>query len=233
MPPAAITGTPTASATCGTRAKVPIWPSPYGGAKVPRWPPASQPWAMTASTPPASSALASCGVVAEAISLMPAALIAATSAGTRQAEMEACHRRAHRQQVLERLAVEDRKRRGRGGRLAGTKLRVPGGQAGLQACGPRRFRHRLGVDEIVQVDRVVGQRAQLVNLAPPFFDRKDGGAERAQAAGIGHCGGERRHRGTTHRRLDNRMLDAEELDEAPVLPHEGVPKAGWKVAGRA
>ncbi|MNV62060.1 hypothetical protein D3C71_1545890 [compost metagenome] len=41
MPPAAITGTLTASATCGTRAKVPIWLVISSLRNMPRWPPAS------------------------------------------------------------------------------------------------------------------------------------------------------------------------------------------------
>ena len=51
MPPAAITGTETASATCGTSASVPTPASSAVTSKAPRWPPASQPWAMIASTP--------------------------------------------------------------------------------------------------------------------------------------------------------------------------------------
>jgi hypothetical protein len=40
MPPAAITGTPIASTTCGTSASVPTGPSSPLTRKLPRWPPA-------------------------------------------------------------------------------------------------------------------------------------------------------------------------------------------------
>src|SRR5882762_5477873 len=63
-PPAAITGTRTASATCGTSARVPISAGSASRSKVPRWPPASAPWAQMKSTPACSSARASATVVA-------------------------------------------------------------------------------------------------------------------------------------------------------------------------
>jgi hypothetical protein len=48
---------------------------------VARWPPASVPWAMTASTPRCSSVRASASVVALDTMKMPADLIAATTSG--------------------------------------------------------------------------------------------------------------------------------------------------------
>ena len=51
MPPVAMTGTRTASATCGTSAIVPTWVEMSSVRNMPRWPPASKPCAMTASLP--------------------------------------------------------------------------------------------------------------------------------------------------------------------------------------
>src|ERR1700738_927556 len=65
MPPAAITGTRTASKTCGTRARVPSSVATSISRKLPRCPPASTPWAMIASQPAASSQRASRTVVAD------------------------------------------------------------------------------------------------------------------------------------------------------------------------
>ena len=65
IPPAAITGrSPTASTTCGTRARVPIGPSSPSTRKLLRWPPASAPWAITASAPSSRRRIASATVVA-------------------------------------------------------------------------------------------------------------------------------------------------------------------------
>ena len=84
MPPDAITGTVTASATCGTSAMVPTRIAAGSPMKLPRCPPASLPWAITASTPARSSATASATVVAVPSTRMPRALAAATlSAGGR------------------------------------------------------------------------------------------------------------------------------------------------------
>jgi hypothetical protein len=74
MPPAAITGTRTASTTCGTRLIVPTLPSSAPvSSQLERCPPASEPCATIASTPAASSTRASATVVAIAITWMPAA----------------------------------------------------------------------------------------------------------------------------------------------------------------
>ncbi len=80
MPPAAITGTETASATWGTRAKVPTVPLSIPFRKVPRWPPASLPWATITSASLASSTLALATVVAELMTMIPAAFSAAMAA---------------------------------------------------------------------------------------------------------------------------------------------------------
>src|SRR5664280_1842651 len=66
MPPAAITGTFTASTTCGTSTKVPGCCAISSVRNMPRWPPASAPWAMMASAPFSSSQIASLTMVAEA-----------------------------------------------------------------------------------------------------------------------------------------------------------------------
>jgi hypothetical protein len=64
MPPAATTGSLTASTTCGTSAMVPVRESSDGCRKEPRWPPASKPEATITSTPACSRAIASSTVVA-------------------------------------------------------------------------------------------------------------------------------------------------------------------------
>ena len=81
MPPAAITGSEMASATCGTRAKVVIAPFIGSARKMPLWPPASWPCAITASTPRRSSQAASAGEVAEPSTMQPACLTAWTTSG--------------------------------------------------------------------------------------------------------------------------------------------------------
>ncbi len=81
-PPVAITGTRTASATCGTRVNVPTCDSTAVARNMPRCPPASAPWAITASQPRASSQRASSTVVAEETTLAPAARTRASSAAS-------------------------------------------------------------------------------------------------------------------------------------------------------
>ena len=71
IPPAAMTGARTASATCGTSATVPIKDASADRRKEGRWPPASAPVATMASTPAASSARASSTVVAVPMVRMP------------------------------------------------------------------------------------------------------------------------------------------------------------------
>ena len=81
MPPQAITGTFTASTTCGTNAKVPGCSAILSVRNMPRWPPASAPCAITASTPRASSQRASSTVVADAITFEPQPFTRARSCG--------------------------------------------------------------------------------------------------------------------------------------------------------
>ena len=73
MPPAAMTGTETASTICGMRAMLPMAPvsGDAGLAKVARCPPASLPWATTASQPRATTVRASSAVAIIAITAMP------------------------------------------------------------------------------------------------------------------------------------------------------------------
>ena len=82
MPPAAITGARTASTTWGTRAKVPGWAATSSVRNMPRWPPASAPWAMIASQPCSSSQTASATVVAEETIFAPVARTRSRSAGS-------------------------------------------------------------------------------------------------------------------------------------------------------
>ena len=82
MPPAAITGTFTASTTCGTSAIVPAWRAMSSFRNMPRWPPASLPWAMTASQPCPSSQRASSADVAELMTSIPASFTRLSSAAS-------------------------------------------------------------------------------------------------------------------------------------------------------
>ena len=91
MPPAAMTGTFTACTICGTSASVPTWVVRSSDRNMPRWPPASSPWAMIASTPRASSQRASSTVVAEESTFAPQRPHPREQVGRRQAEVEAHH----------------------------------------------------------------------------------------------------------------------------------------------
>ena len=82
MPPAATTGTSTASTTCGTSAMVPGWESTVSVRNMPRWPPASYPCAITASHPRAASQRASATVVAELSTLQPSAFTRSSRRGS-------------------------------------------------------------------------------------------------------------------------------------------------------
>src|SRR5216684_1060753 len=74
-------GTDNLSARRGTSANKPtICRSAASASKAPRWPPASSPWATTASAPAASAARASARVVAQANQAMPRAFSSATKA---------------------------------------------------------------------------------------------------------------------------------------------------------
>ncbi len=79
IPPVAITGTFTASTTCGKSANRPTWVAISSVKNIPRCPPASSPCAITASQPFASRKRASATVVAEHSSLQPAAFTPATN----------------------------------------------------------------------------------------------------------------------------------------------------------
>ena len=59
---------------------------------------------------------------------------------------------------------------------------------------------------------------------PPWFRRALGKNQRAETACVGHCGCQQRDRSTTNRRLDDRMVNAEELEDATVFPHVRLPK---------
>jgi hypothetical protein len=82
IPPAAMTGTVTASTTCGRRATRPtICCSASSSRKAPRCPPASIPCATIASAPASSAAFASVTVVAFANHRIPRAFSSDTKAG--------------------------------------------------------------------------------------------------------------------------------------------------------
>ena len=101
IPPAAITGSSTRSRTCGTSAIVPTSPASKSAAKVPRWPPASLPWATTASQPASSALAASAAVVAVPITVTPASPQRGQRVRRREPERDAEDRRRVLEQDLE------------------------------------------------------------------------------------------------------------------------------------
>ena len=139
-----------------------------------------------------------------------------------QAEVEADDLRA---QLLDERAeggVERRAVAGRGRRRrVEPELAVVGREPGL----PRRLAPGVGrgraVAEEVDVDRPVGPLADDAELGAEALGVEQRAGQRAEAAGLGdrdrHVG---EHR-AGHRRLDDRQLDAEEVEDAPVGPHRG------------
>ena len=77
--------------------------------------------------------------------------------------------------------------------------------------------------EEVQVEWPVGGGAELAGIGPEVVQGNFRAGQRAQAARVADRGGERRHRRTRHGRLDDRLLDAQEVEEVGSRPHEGPP----------
>ena len=196
MPPAATTGTATASTTCGTSAIVPTSAASNGPANVPRWPPASLPCATTTSTPAASSRRASSTVVAVPRILIPRSFSAASAEGPGMPKVKL--KTGGRASRTASSCAGNGSATGPGGTGAGSpRLRVIGGQHLHQGgrVGARRVLDAAG--EQVDVEGPVGP--------PP--DRGDGledlvrshgrGAERAEGPGVrdgrdqGRCRGGR------------------------------------------
>ena len=126
-----------------------------------------------------------------------------------QAEMQADHRGPLGQQqrqhgiIIGKAAVERGQPFGRGGTEAI--------EFGAPALDPRRLARRIGrghgVDEQVHVERPVGARAQIADLPCRSFGITGAQRDRAEPAGLGHGGGQRRARDPGHRCLHDRQRD--------------------------
>ena len=219
MPPAAITGTPTASATCGTSAKVPTCASTRSSRNMPRWPPASAPWAMIASQPCPSSQTRLGDGGRRGDDLCAGGADPGEEPGLGKPEVEADHLGAELLDQGAEGVVE-------GGALAGRRrhLRVEAELAvvGREPLLPGRRARGVGrgrtVAEEVDVDRLRRALADDAELAAEALGVEERRGQRTEAAGLGdgdrHVGEDR----PGHRRLQDRQLDAEEIQDPPVGP---------------
>ena len=222
-PPAAITGSFTASTICGTSAKVPACVAMSSVSSVrnmPRWPPASLPCAMTASTPRASSQRASAAVVAELRTRAPAALTRLTRPGSGRPEVEAHDlgpRLLHHvaEGGIERRAIARRHRRGG----IDPELAI----IGRKPLAPSRFTRvvelRRRVAEEVEIDRLLRARADFSHLLADLIGIEHGAGQRSERTRFGRLGGKLPVHGAGHGRLHDGKLDVEKLDETAIRPH--------------
>ena len=146
IPPAATTGTSTASTTCGTSAIVPTWVARSAVRNMPRCPPASMPCAMTASQPWSSSHRASATLVALDMTLAPVARTRSTSGAGGQTEVEADDGRRELLDDLGHRRVERHPRRRHRSLGVDLQLAVIGGESrrGTPAGAPGRPPARCG-----------------------------------------------------------------------------------------
>ncbi len=150
------------------------------------------------------------------------------------AVMEADDRRAHLQQCLHDAVVELGIDPLRLRHLADAEFLVIGLQPAPHARDALGIRRRILVHEEVQV---IGLVRRLPDLARAVAQRLPGiarAAERAEPAGIGHRGDDRRRRRACHRRLDDRMLAPDQFLEKVVRPaaHQ-LPELGIEAHGSA
>ena len=199
--------------------------------KVPRWPPASVPWAMIASTPRRSNILASATVVALQMMKIPAPLMASIDLRPRQAEMEAHHLRLCAQEHREVLAA-DLACRSLGLRDRAQALGIV---VGLQTLAHRLA--RLGRDLGLRPERIVDVQAAAA-LLPEAGDaplcilgREAPHAETAEATGVTDGSGERGGAEPSHRRLQDGPLEIEPLGERVPRPHRcSSPRGAYRLA---
>ena len=224
-PPAAMTGTSTASTTCGTSANVPscVATSAMSVARnMPRWPPASAPWAITTSHPWSASQRASSTVVALDSTRGAGGLHPIEEPSVRQSEVEADDRRA---QFLDQLApggVErrDDRRRGRRCRRRG-RARRSTGRARVATRRPRR-RPPSGAGRAWQkklrfTGRDVAARIAASSLRISSTSSSAHG-QRAEPTGLADGDGQRRSLGAGHRGLDDRHVEAQQVEQPGVRP---------------
>jgi len=76
------------------------------------------------------------------------------------------------------------------------------------------------MDEEVEIEWAVGCLAHSRDLLPHHVRRLAHAPDRAQASGIADGRHERRRCEAAHRRLNDRMNDAQQFEEISVWPHE-------------
>ena len=85
-------------------------------------------------------------------------------------------------------------------------------------------RHHVGVEQQVHAERPVGEALHLADARADFIGRKVRAAQDAQAAGTAHRRRERRAGDASHARLQDRVLDAEEVAQGSAQ--------AWRLLGR-
>ena len=139
----------------------------------------------------------------------------------RQAEMEAHH---GGRQLFDHGTGRCGERHDRGFqrklRHLGAKLGVIGRKA-LEPGGVARFvrRSRLVAEE-VEIDRPVGARPDRGDTFSHLVVGEGGARKRAETAGIGDGDGHVDGGGVRHRRLHDGKLDAEQIEQSRVRPHD-------------
>ena len=176
---------------------------------------------MTASTPRSASHNASRRVVAELMTLHPACLTRATSS-RRQAEMKAHHLRP---QLLHDAASRLGKAIDRGFERWLGQLRAKLGIIWREPLEPRRLARNvllgLGMAEEIEIDWPLGARPDRRDAFTDLVVGQPGARERAESAGFGHGDGHVDTARIRHRRLHDRQLHAEQIEQSPVRPGHG------------
>src|SRR5262249_27014645 len=228
-PPAATTGTRTASTTCGSRDMRPTR-SASGNAALPpidRWPPASSPWATMTSAPPAAAARASSTVETIAMVLMPRARHSRAKAGSSQPR--AAEKTGGRPARTTWSAGSTRA----GGRLG----RAPGGgkpgfwregvsiprappRGSLLAPPGSGGRPAPPVEPEIHADRPIGQLADAADHRAQVVGRHVEPGEDPEPAGATHFGDQLGPGDGAHARLDDGVLDPEEIAQRRAERHQ-------------
>jgi hypothetical protein len=177
---------------------------------VPRWAPASAPWATMASTPAASRARASATVVAVPTSFTPLAPQPGERLGRRDAEGEAEGGRPRLEHRPE-LRLEGLGHPGGEGRRREAELLVVGGRGPRASRRARRVGRRRLEREQVHGEGAVGEGPDGGHLPRDGLGAEVAAGDRAEAARVADGRGQRRGGAPApHRSLDDRVLEAEE-----------------------
>ena len=228
MPPAAITGTVTLSATCGTSASVPVRQCSGSARKDTRCPPASKPVATIMSTPASASSLASAGVVAVPTVAMPAAATALQHRWRRHAEHETEHRRFHLQQSFDLFLVARTKAcralRQRDAQFLEVRFQR------LDRRPPLRVAE-LGIIAVAERDpEIQRERAGHARADPHGYVADSGAVEMMRAEGAEAAAFTHRHhqvhgrQPAAERTLHDRRLESEPPCDFIAFPHAGKGK---------